>query len=247
MISLASMKEKLSSLTFIIPAYNDEDTIESVIREATDVGRNVAKKFDLLVIDDKSPDKTGEILDRLKKTTSNLQVIHHKENKGYGGTIRELYEQGKGEWLFSIPGDYQIGAKELLKLTPYVDKGDMIIGWRVNRHDPKGRLKQSKIYNILLRLLFTIKLHDINSVRLMRSSIMKSIRLTSTSAFVDAELTIRTQMGSNSDGIQWKVIEVPIEHRSRSVGEETAGGGKIKTILPTIWEMVKFAVRINYT
>jgi len=234
------MKEKLASLSFLIPAYNDEVTITSVITEAYDIGRQVAKTFDILVMDDKSPDKTGTILDALQKKYSELTVIHHTVNKGYGGTLRELYESAKGAWLFTIPGDYQIGASELTKLVPHADKADMIIGWRVVRHDPETRLRQSKIYNMLLRIFFGIKLHDINSVRLMKSSIMKSITLISTSAFVDAELTIRTQKKRKGNGKAWTVIEVPIEHRSRSVGEQTAGGGKLRTILPTIWEMLKY-------
>lgn len=226
--------KRLSSLSFLIPAYNDEDTIEIAIKEAVEVGKSVSRTFDIFVINDCSPDTTKEILDRLVREIPELHVIHHEKNLGYGGTIRELYEQGRGEYLYTIPGDYQIGANELLKLIPAIDHADMVIGWRVDRHDPESRLRQSKIYNQIARLLFRFSIHDVNSVRLMKSSIMKHFHLTTTSAFVDIELLVRTLRAG------FVVSEVPIEHRKRQVSEATAGGGKVGTILPTITDMIKF-------
>ena len=224
----------LPSLSFIIPAYRDEDTIECVVRDAVRVGKKVAKQFEIIVINDASPDQTGEVLIKLTKTIKELQVITHTDNTGYGGTIRDLYYAGKCEWLYSMPGDNQIPAEEVMKLIPHTPKADMIIGWRVNRQDPPERLRQSKIYNWLLRVLFGLTLHDVNSVRLVKKKLFDRIILHSRSAFVDAELAIRAKR------LGFRTLEVPIAHRGRdSTG---AGGGKLRTILPTIWDMLKFRI-----
>lgn len=224
----------LPSLSFLIPAYNDETTIVRAVEEAVRVGNQVADRFEILVTNDGSPDRTGAILDTLCETVPTLSVAHHPVNRGYGATIRELYYKGSCTWLFTIPGDYQIGAKELLKLVAYRQHADMIIGWRRNRNDPPARLRQSWVYNTLLRVMFGVHLHDINSVRLVRSSIIKKVKLAGFSAFVDAELTVRAVRAG------FRVIEVPIVHRKRKASG--AGGGSLRIILPTIMEMVRFAL-----
>lgn len=228
------MKPLLSSVSFLIPAYNDESTVERAIKEAREVGRDVACEFEIRVINDRSPDATGKVLERLARTIPELVIRTHETNLGYGGTVKELYYSGTKDWLFTIPGDYQIGAKELHKLVPAAKDNDLVLGWRTDRHDPPARLRQSRIYNRLVRLLFGVRVHDVNSVRLMRREMMKRLTLTTTSAFVDAELIIRAMQG------KFRITEVPIVHMSRHVGEESAGGGKLRTILPTIRDMGRF-------
>ena len=226
---------KLKSLSFLIPAYNDEKTIETVVRKAYRIGQDAAEQFEIVVINDGSRDKTGEILSRLKRQSLHLDVLVHAGNKGYGETIRELYYAGKYEWFFTIPGDFQIDPKEVTKLIPYADSADMIIGWRKNRRENTERQLQTSVYNWLLRTLFPIDLHDINSVRLVRHTVIDAVSPVSTSAFVDAELTI----GAVRKGL--RVIEVPIIHKKRET--EGAGGGKPSVILPTIVDMLRFAAK----
>ncbi|OGG04319.1 hypothetical protein A2Z33_04190 [Candidatus Gottesmanbacteria bacterium RBG_16_52_11] len=218
------------SISFLIPAYNDRETIGEVVRESDEMGKRHAGSYEIIVINDASPDGTAAELTKLSKRYRKLRVITHMVNKGYGETIRELYYAGSQDWLFTVPGDYQIPPVELEKLLPYQNEADMIIGWRSNRQDPPARLRQSRIYNLLLRLMFGLRLHDVNSVRLMKSSVMKSVKLKSVSAFADAELALE----SRSQG--FRIIEVPIGHRARQA--TGAGGGKLGTILPVIREML---------
>lgn len=227
------MTDSLKSLSILIPAYNDADTIEQVVVEAHKEAISASKLFEIIVLNDGSQDQTGKILTSLQKRYRQLRLITHEVNQGYGMAIKDLYFAGRYEWLFTCPGDNQIPPRELRKLLVSKDKADMIIGWRTNRNDPPARLRQSFVYNTLLKLLYNIKLHDINSVRLMKTKIIQNVNISTFSAFVDAELTI--------DAIRagYKVIEVPIAHRAR-VGEQGAGGGKLRTILPVIKEMILY-------
>ncbi len=222
---------KLQSLTCIIPTFNNEETIETVIEKVNDIGMLAAKSFSLIVCNDGSFDETASILKNLQKKYANLRVITHTVNKGYGLTIKELYYEAKGEWLFSVPGDFQIDPKELEKLLPHAGHADMILGWRVSRHDPKERLVQSSVYNQLLRLLFGISIHDVNTVRLMKTSILQSIHLQSSSAFVDAELVIQAIRNG------YIVKEIPIDHKR---DDQKGSGGHLGTILSTIAETILF-------
>lgn len=227
----------LPSLSILIPAYNDEQTIGKTVLEAYKVGRKCTRKLEIIVLNDASPDNTGKVLETLRKKIPVLKILKHTINGGYGAAIKDLYYAGKNEWLFTTPGDYQIPPQEILKLIKNIGKADMVIGWRVKRRDPPNRLRQSRIYNTLLRVLYDISLKDINSVRLMKRPIMENIALTTKSAFVDAELTIMALKKG------YRVIEVPISHKAREVGEVTAGGGKLKTILPVIKDMLIFRLK----
>ena len=222
----------MKSVSFLIPAYNDEATIATQIIEARSVGIKLGIPFEIIVINDCSEDQTAQILTSLAKRFRELRVLMHTVNKGYGTTIKELYYTAKREWLFTIPGDYQVQAKELLKLLPHERSADMILGWRTNRNDDGMRQYQSRIYNWIIPLLFDTKTHDVNTVRLMRSRIMKSVILRGTSAFTDAELIIKAKR------LGFTIKEIPIGHRHRHGGTGTGDGGKLHVILPTVWEML---------
>lgn len=224
--------KKLTSVSILIPAYNDSQTITKVISESVRAAKAVTRKFEIIVINDKSSDDTGEILNKLAKKIKELKVIHHPVNLGYGGTIKDLYYAAKNEWFFTCPGDDQIPPMELVKLAKHANDADIILGQRVNRQDPPARLRQSKIYNFILNIFFGINIRDVNTVRLMKQNLMESIKLTSKSAFVDAEMIIR------AENLNLKIAEIPIDHKERA--DAGGGGGNPKTIIPTILEMVWF-------
>ncbi len=221
----------MKSLSFLIPAYNDEATIATQVQEAAHIGKKLQIPFEIIVINDASPDNTGKILDDLKKHINQLRIITHNTNRGYGDTIKELYYTAKKEWLFTIPGDYQVEAKEILKLAAHEEKADIILGWRTNRRDTEMRQFQSRVYNTLILFLFHTGTHDVNSVRLMKSRVMKSVHLQGASAFTDAELIIKAKHAG------FRIKEIPISHSQRRDGTGRGGGGKIGVILPTVREM----------
>lgn len=221
---------KLSSLSILIPTFNNAKTIATVLEEALGVGKQLAGKYRVVVINDGSTDETEQILEKYK-SHSHMEVRTHNRNQGYGATIRELYYEGNSsEWMFTVPGDYQIGANELKKLIPLTDRADIIIGLRKNRQDPQSRLVQSTIYNILLRIIFGITIRDINSVKLIRATVMRTVHLVSRSAFVDAELCIKAIRAG------YRTREVPISHRS---DPNKGSGGNWSTIVRTLADMIR--------
>ncbi len=223
---------KPSHVSFLIPAYNDAKTIVSLIDRIREAAKDVATTYEIRVIDDASTDQTAKILSTLASSDKRIIVTYHKENKGYGSTIKELYYSATYDWIFTVPGDYQIDPMEITKLILYIDTTDMIIGWRKSRHDPFLRLFQSKVYNMVIFLLFGLSLRDVNSVRLMNKRLMESVQLRSNSAFVDAELVLEAHKKG------FRITEVPILHKKRK--GSTGGGGKLGTIFPAIRDMILY-------
>lgn len=223
------------TLSILIPCYNGENTVKSVVLDAYRVGKKVSRKLEIIVVNDASSDQTGPILKKLTKSIPPLVIITHKKNQGAGKTMKVLYLAAKNDWLFSISGDDQFDAKEIHKLLPQISHADMILGYRKNRHDSSRRLLQSKIYNVLLNIFFHLNLHDVNTIRLMRRSMIQALSLKSDTAFIDAEIAIQAKHKN------FRILEIPIEHKFRK--DKGATGGKFfKTIFPTILDMIKMII-----
>lgn len=223
------------SLSIILPCYNVAGSVEHVVKNAYAIGKKVGSPLEMVATDDGSTDETAILLARLKKSIPPLRIITHKKNRGYGKTIKELYLTGKNDWLFTFPGDGQFNAEELLKLIPYTQKADLILGRRSHRNDPTIRRIQSKTYNWLLRVLFHLPTYDVNTVRLMKRSLIQRIPLKCDTAFIDAELAIRVSRNG------YRILEVPIIHNKRKTRGAT-GGKILTTIIPTIRDMLKFFI-----
>ena len=104
------------SLTAFFPAYNDQHTIENIVRTAADEMRKVTNDFEVLVVDDGSKDKTADILDRLAAELPFLRVIHHERNLGYGAALISGFKNAKKDLIFYTDGDGQYDVREMHNL-----------------------------------------------------------------------------------------------------------------------------------
>jgi glycosyltransferase involved in cell wall biosynthesis len=221
----------LTSLSLVIPAYNDETSIERLVSDSVSLLEKVCPDYEIILANDGSKDATPYMLQELKKRNPRIKVIDHEVNQGYGRTIRELYLSGTKDLIFSLPGDYQYAPKELLAMAEGLRNSDFVIGLRVHRNDPWRRKLQSKVYNLMLRMLYGHKHADVNSIKLFKRVILSKVSLLSYSPFVDAELCIRTEKAG------YRVVEIPIEHLPRLA--QGASGGKPSVIIETFADLLK--------
>jgi glycosyltransferase involved in cell wall biosynthesis len=221
----------LTSISVIIPAYNDETTVGRLISDTAALLSEVCPDYEIVTINDGSKDNTLKVLNELAAKNKQVRVINHEINRGYGETIRELYLAGRKDQIFSLPGDYQYAPKELLVMAEGLRNYDFVIGLRVHRNDPWRRKMQSRVYNLMLRTLYGHRHKDVNSIKLFRRDILNKISLQSHTPFVDAELCIRAEKAG------FRVIEIPIEHLPRL--SQGASGGKISVISETFGDLIK--------
>jgi glycosyltransferase involved in cell wall biosynthesis len=221
----------LTSISVIIPAYNDETTVGRLISDTANLLSEVCPDYEIVTINDGSKDNTLQILNEQASKNKRVRVSNHEVNRGYGATIRELYLSGQKDLIFSLPGDYQYAPKELLVMADGLHNYDFVIGLRVHRNDPWRRKLQSRVYNFMLRALYGHRHKDVNSIKLFKRKILSEISLHSQTPFVDAELCIRAEKAG------FRVIEIPIEHLPRL--SQGASGGKISVITETFGDLIK--------
>lgn len=225
-------------ISILIPAYNEEHTIEKVVKDGINALKRLAGKYQILVVDDGSTDSTGKILDRLARGNKSIRVIHFKKNMGIGVALYTLYKESKGDFVITAPADDQVRIKELLAMMPCIIDHDIVVGNRVNRADSFFRRFSSGIFSLALRLRFGLKVRDITSAKIYRKSVFSSIRIDSRTAFVDPEILIKAVRK------RLRIIEVPIKHYPRVKGE--AKGLSLKIIVPQLFELFRAFFRIRW-
>ena len=229
------MKEK-PSIYFFCPAYKDEGNIERVIAVCIEVLEDVSGDYLITIVEDGSPDRTGEIADELAKKYPRVKVIHHVKNLGYGMAMRTGFtnkEREKYDLTVYTDGDGQFDIRELKQILPLTETSDVIIGYRLNRVEGWRREFQSRVYNFLTHLISGIKYRDYNcSFKIFKREVLDHIDIEFPSVFIDAELVIKARLAG------YRIAEVPVHHYPRNAGR--ASGSKWSIIWDTIKNMFRF-------
>jgi len=229
--------EKLSSVSFFCPAYYDEENIPHVVKKADELLKKISKKYEIIVVEDYSPDRTGEVADELTKKYKNMKVIHHKKNKGYGGALKTGFTNAKYNYVMFTDGDNQYDVLEFNNLIPLLKSCDVVAGYVTKKAASKKRKLQSQIYNFCILFLFGFYFKDINcSMKIFKKKVLDSMEIKSESAFIDAEIIIKAKRK------KFKIKRIEVTHQPRLHG--VAGGAKFKVIFSTFKEMMKFRLGI---
>lgn len=202
----------MMEISTVIPAYNEEGEIERLLRDLSRVYSENGYRGDIIVINDCSTDRTLEICNNLRKDIPNLRVISHERNMGKTVAVLNGIKLVRTPYIFMLDADYQYDPFDMPKLVEKVEQGYKIVsGWRHERKDPKIRLLVSWMFNFLDRIMFGIKLHDINcGFKIFRTDIFKGMEFR-----FDQFFFIDTELLAQAYKKKVPVAEVKISHHPR--------------------------------
>jgi len=202
-------------LSIFFPAYNDAGTIASLALVAHMTARELTGDHEVIVVNDGSPDHTGELLDEMARHFPWLKVVHHPKNRGYGGALRSGFEAASKELVFYTDGDAQYDPRELTLLwQAFSPELDFVNGYKISRNDPLHRVVVGRLYHWFVKLAFGLRLRDVDcDFRLMRRSVFDKVRLTRSSGVICVELMKKVQDHG------YRIAEVPVHHFHRSYGK----------------------------
>lgn len=211
---MAKSRKLISSISAFFPCYNDAGTIASMVELATSTLRGLTDDFEIIVVDDGSTDASRIILKELALKNPYLKLVLHAKNSGYGGALISGFGKSKRDWIFYTDGDFQYDVRELAKLVAEMDnRTDIVQGYKIKRHDPWYRIFIGDLYNFAVKLLFAIKIRDVDcDFRLIRRRVFEKVRLRRQSGVITVEMVKKFE----DAGFKFK--EVGVNHFWRSYG-----------------------------
>lgn len=238
------------NITMFFPAYNEAENMPKLLDSAVKVLRDIANDYEILVVVyEGSTDGTIAIVKKFTRKNKKIKLlIQPKDRKGIGYAKMMGFKNAKFPYIFYADSDNQFDLKEFKKFLPYIDKCDIIAGYRVKRHDPKTRIIISKIYNAMMRFLFGAKERDLDcAFRLVNKKVINNISLICSTGVATTELLAKARKRG------FKIKEIGINHYPRILGKPVfeweigLNLPKPKVVLDILKEMVKlwFDIRMK--
>jgi len=225
--------ETIRSLSIVVPCYNEEANVEATVREIHDRIGPLTREYEILIVDDGSADGTGALADDLAATDPLVTAIHHDVNRGYGAALRSGFSAARHPLIFYTDGDLQFDLSEIARLIPLLEGADIVTGYRIDRQDPWHRRFNAGVYNLTMRLLFGVRLRDLDcAFKIYRKSIFDRILMKSDGILISGEILVQAvQLGLT-------IREVGVTHYPRRHGVPT--GNKPMVVLAAMAELAAF-------
>jgi len=225
-------------LSIVIPAYDEEANIARSVGDAVRVADRLCDRFEVVVVDDGSSDRTAEIVRSMGEQDPRIRLISHETNQGYGTALRSGFGASKLAHVFFTDADNQFVLDELELFIPWIHHVDVVAGFRPNRQDPLTRRLNAKAWNALVRVLFYVPVRDIDcAFKLFRREVLEEVDLQAMGAMVNTELMVSLARSGKS------VVEIGVTHLPRTAGQ--ARGANLRVILTAFRELRRMYWRLK--
>jgi Glycosyl transferase family 2 len=221
-------------LSLCLPAYNEESNIEDTLDAACAILPEFVQRFEVVVVDDGSKDRTGEVVARYVQGEPRVRLVRHEQNRGYGAAVASGLRAAKGDLVAFTDSDGQFSLLDLPQLLTGLEGYDVVIGYRHRRADHWVRRLNAWGWNQLIRFLLGVRVRDLDcAFKLFRAKVVDRLQLTATGAAINAEILVQCVRGGA------KIRETPVSHYPRLHGAPT--GAALRVIwqafreLPRLW------------
>lgn len=169
----------VSLLSVVVPVFNEDESLEILYRELTDVLTNWGVAYELVFVNDGSTDGTQRVLDRLAGDPR-VVALHLRRNFGQTAALMAGFDHSRGDVVVSLDGDLQNDPADIPQLVTKLLEGyDVVSGWRKQRHDKAlTRVLPSRIANWLIGRVTGVRLHDFGcTLKAYRKETLDDVRL----------------------------------------------------------------------
>ena len=225
-------------VSIVLPAHDEEANIARAVGEVTATAERLFEDHEVIVVNDGSGDRTGEIARELAAANGHVRVVTHDRNRGYGEALRSGFLAATMDYVFFTDADLQFDPDELEEFVPYAGTVDVVAGYRLNRQDPPIRRLMAYGWNVLVRVLFYVPVRDIDcAFKLFDRRVLSEVEIESVGAMVNTELMVKLGRRGAS------VVEVGVHHRPRRAGR--ARGADPRVIALALRELLRMRRRLS--
>jgi glycosyltransferase involved in cell wall biosynthesis len=226
------LPQKCASLSVIFPAFNEEESIPTLIELARRVLPDLAETWEIIVVNDGSQDTTSAICDELAAAHPQVHTIHHSTNLGYGAALKSGIIAAKHDLIFFTDSDGQFDLKELRQLIRWSKQYQIVAGYRKKRRDPPHRLLNALGWKVLVRIVLGLKVRDIDcAFKLFHREVFNHVQIRSVGAMVNTEIL------AQAIRLGMRMHEVEVSHFQRKYGKPS--GANMRVILKAFRELIK--------
>ncbi len=226
------MKKMKKQFSIVIPVHNEESSLEMTLESLKSFLDSKQYEYEIVCVDDKSADKSPEILDNFDGIT----VIHHKKNRGYGGALKTGIKSAKYDTIVIMDSDGQHRPEEIPKLLDaYESKESMVIGERKVYQTKVSRVLGKILLHKIANFIFKQEIPDINSgFRVFSKKEAKKFLHLCSERF---SFTTSITLAYISNG--YDLIYIPINVQKRTTGESQVS---MKTGFRTILKILELGM-----
>lgn len=230
------MAKLIKSLSVFFPAYNEEAQIEDTVKKAEKILEGISDKWEIIIINDGSKDNTLEVAKKLSDGDKRIRLINHKKNRGYGAALKSGFYSARYPWVVFTDSDGQFDFSEVVN---FIEKqretdADLVVGYYKKRQVSKFKIFTSKVWELVVFVLFGLKVKDIDcGFKLISKKVIDSISKLESErgAFISSELLIKSKKKG------FKIVEIPITHHPRKAGIGT--GRNLNVIIESFVDLFK--------
>ena len=181
---------KKYNISFVLPMFNESENIEDTLARISNLASQISDDYEIVVVDDASADASADIVDRLAAKDKHIKPIRLKSNTKFGGALKEGLKNASKEVVVYTDSDFPAKEEDIKRALELLNGADIVTAYSLVIKDASlKRIIMSKVYNFLVRLLFGLKIRDINSgLKIYKREILRGMELRSRSPFIDVEI-----------------------------------------------------------
>ena len=215
-----SAAPRATVISVVVPARNEEGTITQVVERSYAAFAELNCGGEVLVVNDGSTDQTGVVLTALQQLYPGLRVFTHRRSQGMTSALQMMFSASRGDIVILIPADMESDPLlDVPALVRHLEANDLdvVAGWRQGRRD--GKVLASGIYNLVMRTMANVPVHDGNWIKAMRREVIENLPPLR-SDWHRFLLMIAVQQG-------FRLGEVPTHYQPRPAGSSKFGWERI--------------------
>ncbi len=229
----------IKELSVFFPAFNEEGNIENTVNKAQAFLESLKIKYEILVIDDGSKDRTAQIVEELAGKNSKIKLVSHPKNLGYGSVLKTGFREARYEWVAFSDSDGQFDITELKSLIERSNQADLILGYRLNRADSLLRKVFTFGWGMIARVLLGLNVKDYSC----GFKLIKKIAFDKTLPLEGEEKVTQIEFLVKAKRFGYKFAEVGVHHFPRLYGHPT--GAKLSVVIKSLIDVFKLWWQIN--
>ena len=202
-------------ISIVVPIWNEVGSLPHLAEEVMVV--DIGDKIELILVDDGSTDGSAEVMDEMAQEDERIFPVHLGTHRGKSAAYTAGFKHAQGDIIVTLDGDLQDDPADVpLLLDKLDDDLDVVIGWRRLRcHPYLSKVVPSRLFNLLVRIVFRLGLHDTNCpIRAIRARFVRDLELAlGEHRYLPVLLALRGA----------RVEEVTVSHRPRKYGDAKYG------------------------